>query len=99
MERCGKWNVNSLSVWYRRGEGPTRDELEKAKDAIQFLSSISIGETGEKTARNTSSDAGCISNGELITRTSNKGILKQHFTGAFPQKLLLGRVGGHLLWY
>ena len=54
---------------YRRGEGLTRDELEKAKDAIQFLSSISVGETGERTARNTSSDAGCSSSGELITRT------------------------------
>ena len=99
MERSGKRNVNSLSVRYRRGEGPTRDELEKAKDSIQFLSSISVGETGEKTARNTSPDAGCSSNGELITRTSNKGILKHHFTGAFSQKILLERAGGHLLWY
>ena len=87
MKRSGKRNVNSHGVRYRRGEGPTRDELEKAKDAIQFLSSISVGETGEKAARNTSSDAGCSSNGELITRTSNnKGILKHHFTEPFPQK-------------
>ena len=74
--------------------------LEKAKDAIQFLFSISVGETGEKTARNTSSDAGCISSGELITRTSNsKGILKHHFTDAFSPNILLERAGGHLLWY
>ena len=99
MERSGKRNVNFLSVLYRRGEGPTRDELEKAKDAIQFLSSISVGETGEKTARNTTSDAGCSSNGELITRASNIGILKHHFTDAFSPKIWLGRAGGHLLWY
>ena len=98
MERSGKRNVNSLSVRYRWVEGTTRDELEKAKDALQFLSR-SVGETGEKTARNTSSDAGCCSNGELITRTSNIGILKHNFTGAFSPKILLGRAGGHLLWY
>ena len=45
------------------GIDATRDELEKAKDVIQFLSSISVGEIGEKTAGNTSSDAGCSSNG------------------------------------
>ena len=82
------------------GEGPTRDELGKAKDAIQFLSCIRVRETGEKIARNTSSDAGCSSNGELITRTSNnKAILKHHFTHAFSPKIWLERAGGHLLWY
>ena len=47
--------------------GPTREQMEKAKEAIQFLSSIDIGEPSDGVAAESTSleEAGSSSSGKL----------------------------------